>query len=176
MKRFFLSFLSGWRNPKEPIQTHAELVERVAVLMERVARQDVKVAQLERKIVRWLADPLINEPNLDDFTPDGSGYLIPRAVVMHLTEAELAALKHLKTEPGVVQPLQPGEVIAPIPTPVSERPWELNGWLNSNGECWWSPRKGPAYWRMVDPTFVQAGWLLPHHAIPAIPSIEGDQL
>ena len=143
--------------------------------MERVARQDVKLGRLERKIVRWLADPLINEPSLDDFTPDGRGYMIPRAVVVHPTEADLAALEHLKTEPGVVQPLQPGEAIAPIPTPVSERPWALEGWRNANGECWWHPARGPGHWRMVDPTIVQAGWLLPYYAIPAIPSPEGDQ-
>ena len=78
-------------------------------------------------------------------------------------------LEDIKAGPGVVQPLQPGEVIAPIPTPASERPWEREGWCNAKGECWWSPQKGPAYWRMVNPTFVQAGWLLPHYAIPVIP-------
>ncbi|MCE2836594.1 MAG: hypothetical protein LW834_06500 [Cyanobium sp. 49614_E6] len=188
MKRFSLPIPSAWRNPKRlPIPTHAELVERVAVLMERVARQDVRLGRFECRLEAIGAgnrdrffDPALGRPwqESEDFVPDGSGYMIPRAVVMHLTEADLAALEHLKTEPGVVQPLQPGEVIAPIPTPVSERPWALEGWRNASGECWWSPRKGPAYWRMVDPTFVQAGWLLPHYAIPVIPvapSPEGGQ-
>ena len=44
MKRFSLPIPSAWRNPKRrPIPTHAELVERVAALMERVARQDVRL-------------------------------------------------------------------------------------------------------------------------------------
>ena len=176
MKRFSLPIPSGWRNPKRlPIPTHAELVERVAELMERVASQDVKLGRLERKIVRWLADPLINEPNLDDFTPDGKGYLIPRAVVAHPTKEDLAAVKHLDVEAGAVQPLQRRELVASGPVPVSERPWACNGWCNANGKCWWHPARGPANWRLVDPTIVQAGWLLPHFAIPVIPVSEGGQ-
>ena len=194
MKCFSLPIPSAWRNPKRlPIPTHAELVERVAVLMERVARQDVRLRRLTRWHCQVTGDPPVNEtgncnsfldPSLgrpwqesEDFVPDGTGYLIPRAVVSHPTKEDLAALERLKAEPGVVQPLQPGEVIAPIPTPVSERPWALEGWRNANGECWWSPT-GPAHWRMVDPTFIPPGWLLPHYAIPVIPvapSPEGGQ-
>jgi hypothetical protein len=93
----------------------------------------------------------------------------PRAVVVHLNKVEMAALEDLKVEPFVYQNLQLGEVFTPPPTPVNKRPWEREGWRNANGECWWSPRKGPAHWRMVDPTIVQAGWLLPHYVIPVIP-------
>ena len=40
MKRFSLPIPFAWRDPKSlPIPTHAELVEKVAVLMERVASQ-----------------------------------------------------------------------------------------------------------------------------------------
>ncbi|MCE2836637.1 MAG: hypothetical protein LW834_06715 [Cyanobium sp. 49614_E6] len=187
MKRFSLPIPSGWRNAKKlPIPTHAELVERVAVLMERVARQDVKLGRLEQKIVRWLADPLINEPNLDDFTPDGRGYMIPRAVVAHPTEADLAALEHLKTEPGVVQPLQPGDVIAPTPIEARERPWEWANWLHPEGGwCWYHQGASscrPPRWHQLNPVVDLAvesdGWMLPHYAIPEIPaapSPEGGQ-
>lgn len=176
MKRFSPSIPSAWRNAKRLlIPTHAELVERVAVLTERVARQNVRLGRLKQKIVRWSAVLLINKPNLDDLTPDGRGYMIPRAVVAHPAEADLAGLERLKVEPVVYQNLVPEEVFAPHPTPVSEGAWVLEGWRNANGECWWSPQKGPAHWRMVNPTFVQAGWLLPHYAIPVIPSSEGGQ-
>ena len=188
MKRFSLPIPSAWRNAKKlPIPTHAELVERVAMLMARVASQDAWLGHIDRRLVsvetgnrnRFL-DPNLGRPwqESEDFVPDGRGYMIPRAVVFRPTEADLADLERLKAEPGVVQALQPGEVIEPSPTQASKRPWLLEDWCNANGECWWSPRHGPACWRMVNPTFVQAGWLLPHFAIPVIPvapSPEGGQ-
>ena len=54
---------------------------------------------------------------------------------------------------------------APVPVPVSERPWEREGWCDMDGECWWCPPVGPAYWNMVNPAIVYGGWLLPHWAI-----------
>ena len=136
------------------------------------------------KLLNWIAglQPTSNKRVPREEDPPGlvqsevRGYLIPRAVVVHPNKVEMAALEHLKVEPVVYQNLQLGEVFTPPPTPVSKRPWALEGWRNANGECWWSPRKGPAYWRMVDPTLVQAGWLLPHYAIPVIPGIEGGQV
>lgn len=190
----FLPIPSGWRDiEKRPIPTHAELTKRVAVLMEHVCRHDLRIQRLGERVARQektSGDPPVNEtgncnsfldPNLgrpwqesDDFTPDGRGYLIPRAVVMHLTEEDLAALEHLKTESGVVQPLQPGEVIAPIPTPVSERPWEREGWCNALGKCWWQPPASPGHWHLVEPgQWLRTGWLLPHYAFPVIPVAEG---
>lgn len=54
---------------------------------------------------------------------------------------------------------------APVPVPVSDRPWEREGWCDMDGECWWCPPDGPAYWSMVNPAMVYGGWLLPHWAI-----------
>ena len=147
MKRFSLPIPSSWRNAKRlPIPTHAELVERVAVLMERVARQDVKLRRLERLLGAEGRTGI-----LEQFEADRNRFL----------------------SPALGRPWQ--EEVGLAPVAVSARPWVLEGWRNANGECWWSPQKGPAYWRMVNPTFVQAGWLLPHYAILAIPSPEGDQ-
>lgn len=57
-----------------------------------------------------------------------------------------------------------------VPVPVDERPWENKpGWLDPDGECWWCPSDGPAYWSMVNPAMVYGGWLLPAHAIPVPP-------
>ena len=55
---------------------------------------------------------------------------------------------------------------APEPVAVSERPWEKGGWTDLDGECWWYPPDGPAYWSMANPAMVYGGWLLPAHAIP----------
>ncbi len=196
MKRFSLPIPSAWRNPKRlPIPTHAELVERVAVLMERVARQDVRLGRFECRLEAIGAgnrdrffDPALGRPwqESEDFVPDGSGYMIPRAVVMHLTEADLAALEHLKTEPGVVQPLQPGDVIAPTPIEARERPWEWANWLHPEGGwCWYHQGASscrPPRWHQLNPVVDLAvesdGWMLPHYAIPEIPaapSPEGGQ-
>lgn len=51
------------------------------------------------------------------------------------------------------------------PVPVSDRPWEREGWCDMDGECWWCPPDGPVYWSMVNPAMVYGGWLLPHWAI-----------
>jgi hypothetical protein len=55
---------------------------------------------------------------------------------------------------------------AVVPVAVSERPWEKGGWTDLDGECWWCPPDGPAYWSMANPAMVYGGWLLPAHAIP----------
>jgi hypothetical protein len=55
---------------------------------------------------------------------------------------------------------------AVVPVPVAERPWEKGGWTDLDGECWWCPPDGPAYWSMANPAMVYGGWLLPAHAIP----------
>ena len=57
-----------------------------------------------------------------------------------------------------------------VPVAVSERPWEKGGWTDLDGECWWCPPDGPAYWSLANPAMVYGGWLLPAHAIP-IPTI-----
>jgi hypothetical protein len=62
------------------------------------------------------------------------------------------------------------QLAAPAPVvvsvAVSERPWEKGGWTDLDGECWWCPPDGPAYWSMANPAMVYGGWLLPAHAIP----------
>jgi hypothetical protein len=55
---------------------------------------------------------------------------------------------------------------AAVPVAVSERPWEKGDWADLDGECWWCPPDGPAYWSMANPAMVYGGWLLPAHAIP----------
>lgn len=58
-------------------------------------------------------------------------------------------------------------VPAPVPVAVSERPWERDDWvLDPDGECWWCPHDGPAYWTMANPAMVYGGWLLPASALP----------
>ena len=62
------------------------------------------------------------------------------------------------------------------PVPVSERPWEREGgWCDLDGECWWCPPYSAVLqhcWVMVNPARVDAGWLLPAHALP-IPAPKG---
>jgi hypothetical protein len=59
------------------------------------------------------------------------------------------------------------------PVPVSERPWEREGWCDLDGECWWGCELcGVASWVMVNPARVDAGWLLPAHVLP-IPAPKG---
>jgi hypothetical protein len=61
------------------------------------------------------------------------------------------------------------------PVPVSERPWEREGWCDLDGECWWRPPYSAVLqhcWVMVNPARVDAGWLLPAHALP-IPAPKG---
>ena len=61
------------------------------------------------------------------------------------------------------------------PVPVAERPWEREkGWRDLDGECWWCPPDGPAYWQMANPAMVYGGWLLPAHALP-FPDAEDGQ-
>ena len=143
MKRFSLPIPSAWRNPKRlPIPTHAELAERVAVLMERVACQDVRLRRLTRWHCQVTGDFPVNE------TGNCNSFL----------------------DPNLGRPWQ--EEVGLAPVAVSARPWVLEGWRNADGKCWWHPARGPAHWRLVDPTIAQAGWLLPHYAIP---SPDGDQ-
>ena len=172
MKRFSLPIPSNWRNPKRlPISTHVELVERVAALMERVASQDAWLGHIDRRLVS------VETGNRNRFLDPSLGRpWIPRAVVFRPTKEDLVDLERLEAKPGVVQPLQPGEVTAPIPTPVSERPWEGEGWCNALGKCWWQPPASPGRWYLVEPRqWLRAGWLLPHYALPVIPAPEGGQ-
>jgi hypothetical protein len=67
------------------------------------------------KLLSWIAglQPSSNKRVPREEDPPGfvqsevRGYLIPRAVVVHPNKAEMAALEHLKIEPGVVQKCQP---------------------------------------------------------------------
>ena len=55
----------------------------------------------------------------------------------------------------------------PAPVAVSERPWERQpGWLDPDGECWWCPPRGPAYWQMANPAMAYGGWVFPAPALP----------
>jgi hypothetical protein len=77
-----------------------------------------------------------------------------------LSEAvELDRIATLLSQPPAPAP-------AVVPVAVAERPWEKGGWTDLDGECWWCPPDGPAYWSMANPAMVYGGWLLPAHAIP----------
>ncbi len=138
------------------------------------------------KLLNWIAglQPTSNKRVPREEDPPGlvqseiRGYFIPRTVVVHPNKAEMAALEHLKIKPGVVQKCQPGELIAIPPTPVSERPWEREGWLHPNGGwCWYHHGASMVCrdrWHKVSPgvdfQVEDDGWLLPHYAIPVIPA------
>ena len=54
------------------------------------------------------------------------------------------------------------------PVPVSERPWERNGWCDENGWCWgFDADDSDPYWIFDDPASCPC-WthLLPHYALP----------
>jgi hypothetical protein len=80
------------------------------------------------KLLNWIAglQPTSNKRVPREEDPPGlvqseaRGYLIPHAVVVHPNKVEMAALEHLKIEPGVVQKCQPGELIAIPPAPGSK--------------------------------------------------------
>ena len=65
----------------------------------------------------------------------------------------------------------------PVPVPVSERPWEREGWCDEMGRCWWFNPGQPA---MSNPHIATSSWrlcrmlsgkpmgthCLPAHALP----------
>lgn len=53
----------------------------------------------------------------------------------------------------------------PRPVPVSERPWEREGWCDARGLCWWSLGTTER-WTLCRPHGRTVGWMLPAHAIP----------
>jgi hypothetical protein len=69
------------------------------------------------------------------------------------------------------------------PVPVSERPWEREGWCDAEGRCWWGRvegNPGNPEWFLAGLSeiegFYEIGdWivLLPHHALPVPGAEEG---
>ena len=62
------------------------------------------------------------------------------------------------------------------PVPVTERPWEWEGWCDAEGRCWFgTPKKYPADagWILREPEELLARHAvsLPHHALP-VPGAE----
>ena len=63
------------------------------------------------------------------------------------------------------------------PVPVSERPWEREGWCNDKGECWhWD--SGAERWELIGPienyySFDTWSHSLPHHALPTPEATDG---
>lgn len=67
------------------------------------------------------------------------------------------------------------------PVPVSERPWEREGWCDTEGRCWWGRIEGnPANpeWFLaglseIEEFYEIGDWvvLLPHHALP-VPEVQ----
>ena len=60
---------------------------------------------------------------------------------------------------------------APRPIPVSERPWERDGWCDHRGLCWWALGTVQR-WTLCFPNGKTEGWMLPASALPA-PAQEG---
>ena len=62
---------------------------------------------------------------------------------------------------------------APVPVAVSERPWEREGWCDSEGRCWcMSSLDGPPpRWWLVRPEPLSDGWVLPAQAL-SLPNME----
>jgi hypothetical protein len=53
------------------------------------------------------------------------------------------------------------------PVPVSERPWEREGWCDGDGWCWWFDADGSdPCWVFDQPQFVIWTHCLPAHALP----------
>jgi len=51
------------------------------------------------------------------------------------------------------------------PVPVSERPWEREGWLDAEGRCWWFNHAGIPEWQLASDG-PYGDFSLPHHALP----------
>ena len=63
------------------------------------------------------------------------------------------------------------------PVPVSERPWEREGWCDAKGMCWWwnpaTSTLGTPWWSYSPWEWMEdATYSLPHHAltVPATPT------
>jgi hypothetical protein len=55
------------------------------------------------------------------------------------------------------------------PVPVSERPWERDGWCDKEGMCWMGDAGGRGFvpsWRLCKPSDSCNAWSLPHWALP----------
>jgi hypothetical protein len=56
------------------------------------------------------------------------------------------------------------------PVPVSERPWEREGWCDAEGQCWMGDPGGAGFipsWRLCRPGDARSmTYSLPHHALP----------
>ena len=51
------------------------------------------------------------------------------------------------------------------PVPVSERPWEREGWCDAEGRCWWFNHAGIPEWQLASDG-PYGDFSLPHHALP----------
>ena len=73
-----------------------------------------------------------------------------------------------------VEALEARPTIGPVP--VSERPWEREGWCDAEGRCWWGRiggNPGNPEWFLaglseIEEFYEIGDWvvLLPHHALP----------
>jgi hypothetical protein len=52
------------------------------------------------------------------------------------------------------------------PVPVTERPWEREGWCDAEGRCWWFNHAGIPEWQLASGG-PYGDFSLPHHALPA---------
>lgn len=63
----------------------------------------------------------------------------------------------------------------PQPVPISERPWEREGWYDEQGRCLWTAGKFEtlplSWWLVNDPMSCTSGFMLPFHALP-LPTTE----
>jgi hypothetical protein len=169
--------MTDFRTDLEHAAQELELAEN-ALLCSSFHNSAIRVKAAARRARAALAQPELQGPTLEQLI---------RA--LELAEAALADIGDAEREPGddlawaearAAQDLPRIRAVlarwgrsAIEPVPVSERPWEKGGWLDLDGECWWCPPDGPAYWSMANPAMVYGGWVLPAHALP-VPISQGE--
>lgn len=126
---------------------------------------------LERYGITWDGSP--DKPLL---TRMADGYWTPWHVAADLLERQAASLPvaRLPEDAQVIEPAN-RTILVPVPTPipVSERPWERQGWCNKDGRCWFGWADEPdASWSFCKPSERDTATVsLPAHALP-LPELE----
>ena len=84
-----------------------------------------------------------------------------------------APLPVLPEDAQIIEPTERTILVpARVPVEVSERPWEREGWCDSEGRCWWFNPEDP-HWVFDDAMTCRhwADFSLPHNALP-LPSVK----
>jgi hypothetical protein len=173
------------------------LLEAVARMADRIGQHTVgEITAISDRAAAWLAEnppgqPVAIEPRGCP-TPGACSCVAPTAPDHLRTATEMVAdgeREELAVElqqvadalndeglTGSARPVRRAAALlrqpAPAPVPVSERPWEREGWCDAEGRCWWSvPNQSwPCVYLMkVDSVLAAAdedAHCLPHWALP----------